>query len=192
MLYGRTHHIEDTRLLSALRSGSTQAFSALYNRYWADVLDEAYRRLQDLDQAKDVAQEVFASLWSRGPSLEIANLPAWLYTVVRNQVLKAMRTRGRFVSIGELVAELDRRAEDADAGILKQELVAAFERLVESLPQQQRTIFLLRYQEELSANEIAERLNLAPKTVRNHLGRALLRLKAHLLLIQLLFFIAGK
>lgn len=186
MLHGKVHQDEDTRLLAQLKGGNGQAFAALYDRYWADVLDEAYRRLDDVDEAKDVAQEVFASLWHRGPTLAIANLPAWLHTVVRNQVLKILRTRGRLVSIGEMVAELGRKAEDADAGLLHRELVDAFERLIETLPDQQRIIFRMRYQEELSPDEIAEKLGLAPKTVRNHLGRALLKLKSGLLLLQIL------
>lgn len=192
MLRGKVHQTEDTHLLAELQKGDTQAFSALYDKYWADVLDEAYRRLQNLDQAKDIAQEVFIGLWSAARSIRINNLPAWLHTVVRNQVLKTMRTQGRFVSIGEMVDELAHYAEDADAAVLHRELVSAFERLIETLPHQQRLIFRMRYQQDLSPDEIAERLDLSPKTVRNHLGRALSKLRLAFFFMQVFLFISGK
>ncbi len=192
MLRGKVHQAEDTHWLAELQEGNTQAFSMLYDKYWADVLDEAYRRLQNLDQAKDVAQEVFIGLWSTAQSIRITNLPAWLHTVVRNQVLKALRMQGRFVSIGEMIDELAHYAEDADAAVLHRELVSAFERLIETLPDQQRLIFRMRYQQDLPPDEIAERLGLSPKTVRNHLGRALSRLKLGFFFVQVLLFFAGK
>ena len=53
--------------------------------------------------------------------------------------------------------------------------------MIDNLPEQQRVIFNLRFVESLSSNEIAERLQLSPKTVRNHIGRALTTLKSELL-----------
>ena len=75
MLTGKKHNQEDTVLLLELSRGSNDAFLKLYNKYWSDVLDEAFKRLDDLDQAKDIVQEVFAYLWAKSDKLEIRNLP---------------------------------------------------------------------------------------------------------------------
>nr|WP_121271885.1 RNA polymerase sigma-70 factor [Pedobacter schmidteae] len=192
MLTGKVHSAEDGQLLAEMHNGSGDAFKALYEKYWADVLDEAFKRLADADLAKDVVQEVFTYLWTKAGSLEIKNLPAWLNTVVKNQVFQAMRKQERFVPLTDLFAELESHTEASDALLLRKELVSTYEALIASLPEQQRIIFNLRYRENMSPDEIAQKLNISPKTVRNHLGRALNKLKAAFLLINLLMFISGK
>ena len=88
--------------------------------------------------------------------------------------------------IPDLLTELGNYNDQADAGILEKELFNAFEILIASLPDQQRIIFKMRYQDELSPNEIASKLNLSPKTIRNHIGKALIKLKTPLMLAPLL------
>jgi len=192
MLTGKKHTSEDTQLLIEMGKGSNHAFEALYSKYWDDVLDEAYKRLNDLDQAKDVVQEVFTYLWDNAGVTNIKNLPAWLHTVVKNQVFGLLRKHEKFVPISNLVTELESFGEDTDALLIRKELVKAYEVLIASLPEQQRVIFNMRYRDELVPDQIALQLNLSPKTVRNHLGRALLKLKTSFLWVFIMLFIAGK
>jgi len=192
MLTGKVHDVQDGSLLAELSEGNQLAFDILYKKYWRGVVDEAYKRLGDKDQAKDIAQEVFTSMWTRATKKPIENLPAWLYTATKNNVYKLMQQQGRFVSIPDLLTELESYADRADAIILEKELIRAYNALVSSLPNQQRTIFKLRYHDELRPDEIAAKLNLSPKTVRNHLGRALTKFKTTFMLLQLLAILADK
>lgn len=192
MLTGKVHTIQDTLLLIKLSEGCSHAFDALYEKYWSHVFDEAYKRIGDRDQAKDIAQEVFTSMWTRGTETIIENLPAWLYTVTRNHVYKQIQKQECFVPIPDLLSELEGYDGWADAAMIEKELLRAFKILIESLPDQQRIIFRMRYQDELSPNEIALKLNLSPKTIRNHLGRAIIKLKATIMLFQLIMILAGK
>ena len=192
MLTGKVHTNQDTLLLIKLSEGCNLAFDELYEKYWTHVFDEAYRRLGDKDQAKDVAQEVFTSMWARRTETSIENLPAWLCAVTKYQVFSQIKKQERFVPIPELLSELEESDGWADAAMVKKELYRAFEALISSLPDQQRIIFKMRYQEELSSNEIALKLNLSPKTIRNQIGRAILKLKTTILLIQLLMLLSGK
>ncbi len=192
MLYGKKHSEEDTQMLLEMGNGNTHAFQSLYNRYWSDVLDEAYKRLEDIDQAKDVVQEVFTYLWSKAENIEIRNLPAWLTTVTRNQVFAQLKQQQRFVSLSEIHSELEQTADEVDADILLKELMAAYSALIDALPEQQRIIFNMRYNEDMTPDEIAEKLNLSPKTVRNHLGRAVARVKTAMFLINILLFLGQK
>lgn len=192
MLAGKEHTIQDSILLIKLSEGCKHAFDALYEKYWSDVLDAAYKRIGDRDRAKDIAQEVFTSMWTRSTETPIENLPAWLYTVTKNHVYKVMQKQERFVPIPELLSELESYNDRADAAIIEKELLRAYEILIASLPDQQRIIFRMRYQDELSPDEIALKLELSPKTIRNHLGRAILKLKTTFMLFQLLLILAGK
>ncbi len=192
MLTGKTHTVEDSLLLAHLKEGDESAFDTLYEKYWNNVVDEAYKRTGHRDQAKDIAQEVFTAMWIRGTETPIDNLPAWLYTVTKNQVYKLYRNQERFTPIADLIVELESYGDLADAGILEKELRRAHNALIASLPDQQRIIFKMRYQEELSPNEIAAKLSLTPKTVRNHLGRALRKLRTSFMLLQLLLILGEK
>lgn len=192
MLRGKYHSQEDQLLLSQIKEGSRAAFDVLYGKYKVDIFEEAYKRLQDLDLAKDITQDVFTALWIRAGEAQIENLPGYLYTAVKNNVYRLMQRQDKFVPMSDLLYELDNNANRADANILYQELLKAYEELVASLPDQQRIIYQMRYNENMTPEEIAEKLNLSPKTVRNHLGRALLKLRPSLVLIQLLFMLAGK
>jgi len=177
---------EDSLLMLQIREGNRDAFDALYRKHWRFVYNAAYKRLANYDQAKDIAQDVFIQFWtqqtSRSSAPVIDNLSAYLYVAVRNNVLKWMESEKKFVPIPDLLVQLESRRDDADALIRYNELRLAFETVVEQLPQQQQVIFRMRYDYDLSSDEIADKLNVSPKTVRNQLGRALSKLKTALLM----------
>jgi RNA polymerase sigma-70 factor (family 1) len=186
MLGDRTHTVNDTLLLSQLRNGTRSAFDALYERYKVDVFNEAYKRLSDPDQAKDIVQDIFTSLWVKGTTTIIENLPGYLYISIRNNVYRFLQQQQRFTPIADLLTELGSDQNRADAKVLQHELARTYQQLIERLPEQQRIIYRMRYEENLSTDEIAQQLNISNKTVRNHLGRALARLKSAFFILQII------
>ncbi len=192
MLADKVHSSEDTQLLAQMRDGLRAAFDAIFEKYKNDVFNEAYKRLNDKEQAKDIAQDVFTALWVKASQSPIDNLPGYFYISIKNNVFRLMQRACKFVPMPDLLLELASNQNRADADLLYKELVTAYEALVESLPEQQRIIYKLRYNDHLTPDEIAVKLNLSPKTVRNHLGIALSRLKTALMLIQLIWFFSGK
>ncbi len=176
---------EDQLLLKQIRAKDRAAFDEVYQKYWKFAYNSAYKRLEDTDAAKDICQDVFTQLWIQLTSETasgIENLPAYLYVAVRNNVFKWMEKEGRYVPVSDLLLQLDRKNDRADAQFLFNELWDAYQQVLETLPKQQRLFFRMRYQEELSSTEIAAQLSLSDKTVRNQLGRALSKIKAALLL----------
>ncbi|HZY35942.1 MAG TPA: sigma-70 family RNA polymerase sigma factor [Mucilaginibacter sp.] len=192
MLRDKIHDANDLFLLSEMRAGNRAAFDSLYEKYKKDVFNEAYKRLSDADLAKDVTQDVFTSLWIKGSENEINNLPGYLYISIKNNTLRLMQRQSKFIPIPDLLEELDNNRNRADAEMLYKELTRAYDSLIESLPEQQRVIYKMRYNDHLTPDEIAQQLEISPKTVRNHLGKAITRLKAAMMLIQLLYLVVGK
>lgn len=188
MLGDRTHTVNDTLLLSQMRDGTRSAFDVLYEQYKIDVFNEAYKRLNDVDQAKDIVQDIFTALWIKGTTTIIENLPGYLYTCIRNNVYRLLQQRQRFTPIANLLTELGNNHNRADAKVLQHELARTYQQLIEKLPDQQRIIYRMRYEQNLSTEEIAQQLNLSNKTVRNHLGRALARLKSAFLVLQVIMW----
>ncbi|NRF37577.1 sigma-70 family RNA polymerase sigma factor [Pedobacter foliorum] len=192
MLTGRKHTAIDSTFLAELRSGSRTAFDALYELYKNDVYLEANKRLHDPELAKDVTQDVFTGLWLKATQTEIENLPGYLFISIRNKVLRTIQRQDKFVPISDLLQDLIANKERPDQELMYKELLATYETLVNDLPDQQRIIYKMRYTENRSPEEIAEILELSPKTVRNHLGKAVNKLKTSLMLIQIIIYLSEK
>lgn len=173
---------EDSVLLLQLSEGSKYAFDILYDRHWKQVFNAAYKRLNDVEQAKDIAQDVFVQLWTRGSKSPIENLPAYLFVAARNSVFKHLEKEGKYAALPEMAEQLESPNERADGDILHAEFLKAFEALINTLPAQQRLIFKLRFENELTSQQIADQLEISPKTVRNQLGKALAYLRTSMFL----------
>lgn len=177
MIKSTDHNLDDQYLLTQMRGDDESAFHLLYDRYWEQVYNAAYKRLKDADYAKDITQDIFLQLWSRRKEIKIAFVPGYLYTAVRNNVFKWMEKEQRFTTIPDLLLCLERVSDQADVELLRKEFMAKYETLVSSLPPAQQVIFKLRFHEELSTKEIADQLNISRKTVQNQLGKSVNQLR---------------
>jgi len=180
---------EDKLLLHQLRQGSTHAYRALYEKYWEQTYNQAYKRLRDHDEAEDITQDVFLQLWLKREGTVIENLAAYLFVATRNSVYSYLSKADRFAPVNELLYQLEAHGDQADARLLKTEFLVAYEALIGTLPAAQQTIFRMRYQQDLSPGEIAGILDVSPKTVRNQLGKALSKVKSSLGLLSILFLL---
>jgi RNA polymerase sigma-70 factor (family 1) len=176
---------DDAVLIGQVRNGDRLAFEQLYRRYWKFVYHSAYKQLHNTDHAKDIAQDVFTQFWLQlslhTSDTPIASLKSYLYVAVRNHVFKFWERERKYVPIPDLLSELDSQKDNADAQMLYEELFAAYRRIIDDLPSQQKLIFKMRYHQELSSDQIAMELNLSSKTVRNQLGKALVKIRTGLL-----------
>ncbi len=183
---------DDTALLLQLNEGSRDAFDVLYDKYWKQVFNAAYKRVNDKDIAQDIAQDVFVQLWIRGTKTLIENLPAYLFVAARNGVFKRMEKEGRYADLPDTVEQLENPLDRADSNVLHQEFLNAFNKLIDTLPEQQRVIFKLRFFESLSSSQIADQLQISPKTVRNQIGKALATLRTELVFQVMIIIILQK
>ncbi|SFH34060.1 RNA polymerase sigma factor [Pedobacter insulae] len=180
------HEAEDSELLNELANGNRTAFDLLYNRHWKMVFDAAYKRVESVDDAKDIAQEVFVQLWQRRTKSPIKQIKSYLFVAARNGVFKHFEQSNKFVSNADAAHE-EQDPIHADQHLLYKEFVESFAQLVATLPPQQQQIFKMRFEQDMSSQEIAEALGISPKTVRNLLGRSLATLRASLFT----FFVVG-
>lgn len=173
--------LSDAELLNRLQDGERLAFDMLYERHWARVYSQAFKKLNDPDTAKDITQEVFVHIWLNRDALDIRNLEAWLFSAVRNNVFRELKKTGKFIPIPDLLMELRSYYPETDAAALQKEVMSAYQRLVASMPPAQLKIYKMRYEDDLSTEQIAERLQISRKTVQNQLTRAVAMLKTSLL-----------
>jgi RNA polymerase sigma-70 factor (ECF subfamily) len=137
------------------------------------LLRFAIHFLKDEDEAKDVVQDVFLKLWQKRDELEkIENIEAYAMQMTRNRCLDAIRTN-RTVSIS---AETDRKMKEESVDVHLQveysESAYQIKKLIDKLPDLQRTIMSMRDIEQLSYDEIAETTALQINAIRVNLSRA--------------------
>lgn len=172
----------DTELLQLLHSSDAQAFEELYNRYWEELYKTAFIVLRDVENAKDIVQEIFIWIWKNRVELRIQCLKGYLRTATKYKVANYIRNGKVSQSFldhlslynnhnSEISAE--EKAEIAD---LQQILQMA----ISQLPEKCRTIFLMSRQGHFTNNEIADRLGISIKTVENQMTIALRRIRAAL------------
>ena len=187
---------EDCRLLEKLREDCVESFNMLYDKYWQTVYINSLKRLKNHDQAQDITQDIFASLWLRRSEQQIENLPAYLYAAVRNRVLNVFERERRYIPIEQLLFDRPHPQNNpTDALTLQNELLNRYQSLVGSLPSQRKMIFRKYYEEGRSTQEIASQLSLSRKTVQNQLGRAVTFLRtrlSQLFFLVMILWLSGK
>lgn len=178
----------DKLLLIQVQQGNKAAFNLLYDKYWAQAYSSAYKRLRDSDQAKDIVQDIFISIWLKREIL-IENLPAYLNIAVRNRVFKLAEKQKNFTPLLEKLDTLPALHQNADSNIHYQEFCKAYDALLSNLPPKRQLIFRLRFQEDFTTKAIAGQLGITRKTVQNQLGKAIEHLK--IVLLPCLMFIVN-
>ena len=180
----------DKWLLEGLRKGDVDAFEQIFKQHWHRLYLIARSRLQSHDEAEEVIQSIFSSLWEKRESLLITNLPFYLQTAVRNSIIDLIRSRVTkqkywdyykvFIPDQQAVTE---NAIDFD------DLNGAVEEAVNHLPEKSKKVFQLSRFEGRSNKEIAKLLHLSEKAIEYHLTKSLRDLRLHLkdFILMLLF-----
>jgi RNA polymerase sigma-70 factor, ECF subfamily len=152
--------------------GSSEAFHKLVLEHQAMVFSIALRIVGDRSSAEEVAQDVFLELHAKLPELASPeHVLFWLRKVASHRAIDFVRKRMRRPEEAFDPDELPEIAIDDDPGdpLLSRQL----QQLVASLPIVQRTVIVLRYQEDLTPEEIAATLSMPVATVKSHLQRTL-------------------
>ena len=155
------------------KSGDEEALRFLYIRYADNVYGYVRSIVRDDYEAEDVTQHVFAKLMTVLPRYEQRQVPfaAWILRVARNVAVDHMRQR-RAVPCEE-VRELDTRKDFGDS----HQTSIGLREALETLPEDQRQVIVLRHLVGLSPGEIAGRMGKSEPSVHglHHRGRAALR-----------------
>ena len=176
----------DSDLVAWSKAGDLEAFGELVRRYQKPVFRIVLRMVRSPDDADDLTQDTFVRA-HRGLKTfkDEYDFHPWLYRIAVNQAINFLNKRKR-----QAAADLDEVPEgDIRAGpepesplqsASRQELLTRLELALDKLPEEQRTVFLLRVQEGLSYEEIAETMETPKGTVMSRLARARMALRKHL------------
>ena len=154
-------------------------FESLYRRYARDVYRFAFYLCGEHATAEDITSETFVRAWNASGEIRASTAKAYLFAIARNCYVDGLRRAqsrgGGHVGLDESLADPAARPDAAAAD--RSELLRVMAALAE-LPEVDRTVLLLRTQEELSYEEIAQATGLSLAAVKVKIHRARLRLAA--------------
>jgi RNA polymerase sigma-70 factor (family 1) len=158
-----------------LLAGEETTFRSIYDAYQRPVFSFAFYLTKSKDVAEEVVQEVFIRLWERRANLDTETfLLAYLKKMTQNLIIDLFRKANRDKSFQARIYANMKEADDQTANlVLEKELSAVYQQALDNLPPQQRIVFTLSRDENLSYQEIADQLSLSRNTVRNHMTQAI-------------------
>jgi RNA polymerase sigma-70 factor (ECF subfamily) len=176
----------DLDLVVRSKAGDTEAFGELVRRYQKPVFRIILRMVKSMDDADDLTQDTFVRAY-RGLKTfkEEFDFHPWLYRIAYNQTINFLNKRKRQAAVDlEDVPEGDIKAGPAPESPLQAasrgELLDRVEEALDRLPEDQKTVFLLRVQEGLSYEEIAQTMGTPKGTVMSRLARARMALRKYM------------
>jgi RNA polymerase sigma-70 factor (family 1) len=186
---------EDDNLLILLKTGDESALTYIYKKYWQRLYMSAHAILKDGQACEDIIQEIFLKVWLNRDQIQIrVSLPAYLFAAVRYEVYRQIKSGKVREDIFDHVCERIQAGPDYNDLEFK-ELNTKISEIIAQLPDKCRTVYKLSREEHLSHKQIAVQLNISPKTVENHLTKALSYLKLSLgqvLTLELMLLIMRK
>lgn len=176
------HRLSDQELVALLKRGNQVAFTEIYDRYWRIMYGHVYKMLLDEEEAKDVIQELFSSLWINSDRIpDQLNFSGYLYVMAKNKVLNLIRKNKFQTAYLNSLAKFITEASTATMDELNErDLATAIEREIQSLPPRMKQVFELSRKENLSYKEIAERLGISEETVKKQVHNSIKAIKHHL------------
>jgi RNA polymerase sigma-70 factor (ECF subfamily) len=171
--------VEDSSILKLLSEGDTDTFEMLFNTYYKPLVAYSNTILKDQDEAEDIVQQVFITVWNKKQDLgNVQSLKSYLYRSVYNSSLnriKQLSVRQEYAKDYVLSHSMGTEAVGR-----QQELQQRIEMAMEQLPEQCGKIFRMSRFEQLKYQEIADKMGLSIKTVENQMGKALKLMREHL------------
>ena len=154
------------------------SFERMFRQYYGTVCNTINHYLRDRIKTEDVAQEMFAELWTKRSQIAIhTSLPAYLRRMAVTRTLNYIRDSRKYN--WEELESPDTGISNAtvDPDILlsmeESELSRKIDLAIRQLPEKCRVVFLMSRMEEMSYSEISNQLGISVKTVENQIGKAL-------------------
>ena len=186
---------QDQQIALRLSKRDEAAFEQVFKTHYKNLHAYAFTILKDEDEAEEMVQQVFFKLWERSEHLSFSGpIAAYLYRAVHNGSLNFIKHQkvkaGHQLHVAYIMKN---KSEQAQPRMIRKELENKFREALNELPEQCRTVFQLSRFEDMKYKEIAHKLDIAVKTVENHMGKALKLLRTKLVdFLPLLLILLSK
>ena len=168
--------VKDKALLAAIRNDDYAAYHKLFVRYYNRLCCYVYHVLENKEDAEDVVQELFLTLWSnRSKIVTGENVSGYLYKMAKNQALNHIRKQTNYkTTLENREKQLSYYEENA---LETEEFRMILYGCINQLPDRCKEVLLLHRVKGMKQKEIADMLSISVKTIKNQIWASLQRLK---------------
>lgn len=171
---------EELVLLSLIKSGNISVFEKLFNTHYATLCIYARKMVGDIDEARDIVQNIFVAIYDKRDTLEInTSIKSYLYRSVYHACLNHLKQIKIHDQHHEQLKYQLPFSDNQDT-MVKTELEEKIWMIVQNLPEQCRKIFEMNRFEGRKNNEIAQILGISIRTVETQISKALKILRENL------------
>ena len=168
--------ITDEKLIAAIGNDDYTSYNKLFVRYYSRLCCYVYCLLGEKEDAEDVVQDLFFTLWNNRKKIAIGeNVSGYLYKMARNLALNHIRTQTNYKTV--LENREDQLSYYEENPLETEEFRMALYNCINLLPGRCKEVLLLHRVKGLKQREIADQLSISVKTIKNQIWASLQRLK---------------
>lgn len=180
---------DQKELLRQIAEGDEKAFRIFFDLYRNRFYAVAFKMTRSDTMAQEIVQEIFMKIWLKRTILpELINPDSYFFTCLYRRIYRYFKKLALERKLLEVIAASPNFQNITDEAINANESEKLIRMALAKLPLQQQLVFKLSKQDGLTREQIAEKLQISPNTVRNHLAHAIQFIKSDLRMATFILF----
>jgi len=177
--------VNEKSIIKKIAKGDEEAFVALYHKYSAKVYNMALSYTKSVEDAEEITQDIFVKIFNHAASFKGASsLNTWIYRIAVNTSINFLKKKNRITLIKRNYENFPSINFNHPGALLEQkENAKALFEVIDCLPDNQKTAFILSYIESLPRQKVADIMETTLKAVESLLHRAKSNLRKELVKI---------
>lgn len=163
----------DQELVIQLQANSEAAFTRIYNRYWERLFFMAHKRLSSAEDAKEIIQNIFFTLWQKRNHLQIQSLSLYLTAMTRYAIYRHLANEKRRTGLIKELGNAEAKRMNVCLDIDNKQLLDILTQLTNELPETYRLIFIHHKLLDQPLEKVAEELGLSSRTAERYVGKVM-------------------
>lgn len=172
-----------TYCISEFKQGNANAFAYVFDLHYRGLRYYAASILDNEEEAEEAVSDVFVKLWQKAADFDnLDSIKGFLFISTRNRCLDRLKQSKREQHrLGDYAYALSSQSETDDYLLLETEVLMVIYEEIEQLPTKAQMVFKLIFFDGLKTNQVAEKMGVSIKTVRNQKARAIRLIQTALL-----------
>jgi RNA polymerase sigma-70 factor (family 1) len=168
----------DFDLIALLKTDDVRAFDTLYTRYFGKLYNHAYEKLHERFLAQEVVQDLFVSFWQNRHKVEVhTSLASYFFVSIRYLIINQYKKQMIYEqNLAKMAQNQSKLSDEVNEWLDFQDLQTEYQAALQQLPEKCNEVFTMSRNGSTN-KEIAEALNISPKTVEQHITKALRTLR---------------
>lgn len=168
----------DFDLIALLKADDVKAFDILYARYFGKLYNHAYEKLYDRFLAQEVVHDLFVSFWQNRYKIEVhTSLASYFFVAIRYLIINQYRKQMLYEQkLAKMALTQSQMTDEVNEWLDFQDLQTEYQAALKQLPEKCSKVFMMS-RNGATNQEIADALHISPKTVEQHITKALRTLR---------------